>query len=102
MGHPERPLTALCIDQSLHTSGVVGSADPREFSTPVARGLAIGGVSLAQLFGLLESLLSSQAGDELSSSPRRYYLGAHTNDNTSARDGVRVRFPFSALRECLR
>jgi hypothetical protein len=54
-----------------------------------------------QPIGLLESLLSSQAINHLLASPQSYDLRAHTNDNTSARDGVRVRFPSSALSETL-
>jgi hypothetical protein len=44
-----RPMTGACTDQSLHTSGVVGSAHPPEFSTAGARAAEVDGLSLAQL-----------------------------------------------------
>jgi hypothetical protein len=46
--HPERPLPGPRVDQSLYTSGVVGSADPPEFSTPVAKAMGVRRLPLAQ------------------------------------------------------
>jgi hypothetical protein len=43
-----RPMTGACTDQSLHTSGVVGSAHPPEFSEPWRRRWRLEGLSLAQ------------------------------------------------------
>src|ERR1019366_649797 len=42
-GPPERPLTAPCIDQLMHTSGVAGLGHPPEFREPVAPGLGAEG-----------------------------------------------------------
>ena len=47
-GPPERPLTAPCIDQLMHTSGVAGLGHPPEFREPVAPGLGVEGRTLAQ------------------------------------------------------